>query len=193
MEQQEIRKILEETLSSLGGSDRTYTELIKALTKDKTLKFASRPLPGQMLFFKYEPVDEGFLNKVNTYYDVFPLILLTDVTRHGFEGINLHYLDTEKRKFLFESITDSYPILKSTDQISNRVSVDYRSLKSRRRMRFFKPCYRKYRWEGMKRRPILVPFPYWKPFVEADTGFFIGKRKPSVYRDSNTKIARGNL
>lgn len=192
-EQTAIFKILEETQTAMGGTDRSYLQLLKQLTKEKKLHFGNRPLIGQMLFFKYEPINEKFLNTPNTYYDIFPLCIITDVTRDGFEGINLHYLDLEKRQFLLSSLLEGYTVIKSNDTSRNRLLVSYQSLKNRRKMRFFKPCYKKYRWKGIKRRPIEVPFEYWQVLSNLDLGFFTNKVKPSVYRHTNTKITRNSL
>jgi len=60
-----IRELLEETLSGLGATNKTYTTLLEALRSQNTLRISRRLLPGQLVFFKYNPQNAGFLKKSN--------------------------------------------------------------------------------------------------------------------------------
>jgi hypothetical protein len=51
----ELKTLLEETVTGLGGSNQSYTQLLKYLAPLKVLHTANVLLPGQIVFFKYKP------------------------------------------------------------------------------------------------------------------------------------------
>jgi hypothetical protein len=144
-----------------------------------------------MLFFKYNPTTEKFLSIRNTYYDIFPLIFVCEVDKWGFEGINMHYLDPEKREFLFDAMLKQLPTLTSSKETHDRLLLDYNKVRNMRRLKFFKPCYKRYLLIGLEKRPIVVPSQYWKTVAMEELGFFMHKKKPSVYTATNKIIAKG--
>lgn len=188
---QELQELLQETVSALGGTNNTYTELLKFLSEEDKLSIPSRVLPGQLLFFKYEPTGENYA-RGNKYYDVFPLLLVTEVHRGGFEGINIHFLDDVRREFLFTNLLEDLQTIKSEKEWKTRLSVNYRKLKGGKKFSFFAPCYREYVWKGMRKRPIVVPFEYWNMMAKMNLGFFVNARRPTVYRNSRKIIRRNN-
>ena len=188
-ESDELQQIIEQTITGLGGTNNTYSELLKFLKDEGKLSMPNRLMPGYMVFFKYDPVSEAFTN-TNRYYDVFPLIFVTEVYKGGFEGINLHYLNLQRREFLFEEMVKSLPTTKSKDEWRERFVLNYKRLKSSKKLMYFRPCYKKYRWDGMRKRPVLIPHDYWEMMVKQDIGFFMHKKKPSVYRDSRQIIRK---
>lgn len=187
---QDIQTLVAETTTALGATDQTYIGLIQSLQKNDTLSIPNRLFQGQMVFFKYKPQNESFLSR-NTYYDSFPLVLITDVYRGGFEGINLHFLIPQHRTFLFDAIMRNLPTIKASEEWRTRLMVDYDRLDASRRYRFFKPCYRRYTWSGMKRRPVVIPFQIWEDMVQSETSRFVKARATTVYRDTLHKSFRG--
>lgn len=187
---QDLAALIEETTSMLGGTDQTYIQFVKMLQRAGQLSIPSRLMDGQMVFFKYEPMSESFISR-DTYYDKFPLVLITDVYRGGFEGVNLHFVQPDLRKFLFDAIMRGLPTVKANDEWRTRLQVDYDRLNARRQFRFFKQCYRRYSWKGMKRRPVIVPFQLWEQMVEANISRFSGARPVTVYRDTKTQAFGG--
>jgi hypothetical protein len=186
---EELQALIEETTTALGATDQTYIRLIRLFRDEGKLSIPSRVFSGQMVFFKYKPVSESFISR-NTYYDLYPMVLICDVTREGFEGVNLHYLSPKYRTFLFEQITKRSPVLKAGDEWRNRLLIDYSRLKAQRSMKFFRACYRRYVWDGMKRRPVVLPYQLWDQLVAAETSRFVRARPVTVYRDSYHKVIR---
>ncbi len=186
---QELQVLLEETTAALGATDQTYIQFLKLMQDNGRLSIPSRLFQGQMIFFKYDPVSQSFISR-NTYYDRFPLVLITDVYRGGFEGINLHFIHPDYRKFLFDTIMRDLPVVKASVEWRNRVLVDYDRLKARRQFKFFRPCYRRYSWKGMMRRPVIVPFDLWEQMVEGNTFRFVNAKPVTVYRDSKEQVIK---
>ena len=186
---QELQVLLEETTAALGATDQTYIQFLKLMQDNSRLSIPSRLFQGQMIFFKYDPVSQSFISR-NTYYDRFPLVLITDVYRGGFEGINLHFIHPDYRKFPFDTIMRDLPVVKASVEWRNRVLVDYDRLKARRQFNFFRPCYRRYSWKGMMRRPVIVPFDLWEQMVEGNTFRFVNAKPVTVYRDSKEQVIK---
>jgi hypothetical protein len=186
---EELQELIEDTTSALGATDQTYIQLLKLFQREGTLSLPSRVFTGQMVFFKYKPMSESFISR-NTYYDSYPMVLICDTTKEGFEGINLHYLHPQYRTFLFEQIVKRMPVLKSGDEWRNRLLIDYDRLKSHRSMKFFRACYRRYLWKAMRRRPAILPYEMWEQLVAAETSRFVGAKPVTVYRDSYHKVIR---
>lgn len=187
---QELNALIEETATSLGATDQTYIGILRMLNKNGKLSLPSRVLRGQLLFFKYKPISESFISQ-NKYYDAYPLVLVTDAYRGGFEGINLHYIEGDERMFLFENILKSMPTLKANEEWRTRVSVDYDKLNASRKFRYYKPCYKRYLWDGLKRRPVVIPFEYWKTMVASETSRFAKSKPVTVQRESRKSVIRG--
>lgn len=189
---QELQLLIEETTTALGATDQTYIQLLKLFQKEGKLSVPSRIFDGQMLFFKYKPISESFISR-DTYYDMYPMVLVCGVTKEGFEGVNLHYLHPQYRIFLFEQIMKRIPVLRSGTEWRNRLNIDYDKLNAHRSMKFFKVCYRKYLWKGMKRRPAILPYEMWEQLMAAETSRFVGAKPVTVYRESYRKsIQRGS-
>lgn len=187
---EELTALIEETANALGATDQTYIRILRLLQNSKKLSMPSRIMPGQMIFFKYKPVSESFTRQ-NKYYDAYPLVLVTEVYRGGFEGVNLHYIGPERRMFLFENMMKSMNKLKAMDEWRTRLSVTYDKLDASRKFKFFKPCYKRYLWEGMKRRPVVIPFQFWEEMVKHETSRFVKAKPATVRRDSIKSVIKG--
>ena len=74
----------------------------QTLLKDENLKLRSRPLPGRMFMYFYDPKHK----KTLPYYDRFPLIFMVEKAEGGFYGLNLHYLPPKQRAIFFDRLTD---------------------------------------------------------------------------------------
>ena len=188
--EEELSIILNEGLTPLGGNNKVASNLIAFLEKKSMLSRPKRLLNGQLLFFKYIPTDEKFLErKTKNYYDIFPLIFVTETHRGGFQGINLHYLSPDMRIMLFDTIEKLLPIIPGYKIEANRTKINYEKLKrSKTTLKFFAPCYRQYRWSGLQKPPIAIPYQFWKLLVEKDLGYFMKGKKSSIYLDSLSDI-----
>ena len=49
---EDLISVIEESLTTMGGNDESYTEFISFLNKHKMLSRPKRLFTGQMLFFK---------------------------------------------------------------------------------------------------------------------------------------------
>lgn len=185
----ELQELLNETTSILGGTDQTYIQFLQLLNKAGKFSMPNRLFQGQMVFFKYAPQSESFISR-NTYYDQYPLVLITDVYRGGFEGVNLHFVDTANRKFLFDAIMRGLPTIKAGETWRTRLMVDYDRLDARRQFKFFRPCYRRYSWKGMRRRPVVVPFDLWEEMVMSNSSRMKNARPVTVYRNTYQQIVK---
>lgn len=190
-EKEELNQLIEETTTVLGGTDSTYIEFLQLLNKNQKLLMTRRLLPGQMVFFKYKPIGEKYEKRdTYTYYDKYPLVMVTESKREWFAGINVHFIDPVHRKFLFDAIMRNIPVIKSGLEWRNRLRLNYDRLVARRIFKFFKPCYRAYSWKGMRRRPVIVPFNLWEEMVMAENMRFIEKKRHTVYRNSYLNAIR---
>lgn len=185
----ELQKLLDETTTVLGSTDQTYIQFLHLMNKTGKLIMPSRLMPGLLIFFKYKPISESFISK-NTYYDRFPLVLITNSYRGGFEGVNIHFLDLEYRKFLFDELINNLPQIIGNEDWKTRLLVNYDRLDSRRNFRFFKPCYRKYMWKGMEKRPVMIPFDLWEEMVISNSMNFKNAKPVTVFRKSRQEINR---
>lgn len=140
-------------------------------------------LPGQMVFFKYKPQDQKFIGS-DSPYDMFPLVIITEVHRDGFEGINIHFLSTKWRKQLFEAMERFLPKRISGDKSLTRLGASYARLGGSRKFKFFRPCYRRYVRSGFRRIPIQIPSEFWSVLVDVDLALFAKGRKANVRRNS---------
>lgn len=186
---QELAALLEETTSVLGATDQTYIQFLKMANNAGRLSIPTRLFVGQMIFFKYKPQSESFILR-NTYYDRYPLVLITEVYTGGFSGINVHYLDPIRRNMLFDVIMRNLPTIKMGEEWRTRLRVDYDRLSARRQFKFFKPCYKRYLWKGMKRRPVVVPFELWEDMVASSTMRFEKAKPITVFRESYKAVIK---
>jgi hypothetical protein len=185
----DLNSLLEETTVAIGGTDQTYIQFIRMLNKQDQLLIPNRLMPGFLVFFKYKPISESFIAR-DTYYDSFPLVMITDVYRGGFEGVNLHFISPQYRIALFDAVMRGLPTVKANEEWKTRLRVDYDRLEARRIFKYYRPCYRKYLWKGMKRRPVLVPFHLWEDMVKGNIQRFVGAKPATVFRDSRNAVLR---
>lgn len=186
---QELALLLEETTAVLGGTDQTYIRFLQMVNAAGKFSMPNRLFQGQLVFFKYKPQSEAFI-KSNKYYDKYPLVLVTEVYRGGFEGVNVHYLDPVHRLAMFDVIMRKLPTISASEEWRTRLRVDYDRLKARRQFKFFKPCYKKYLWSGMKRRPVVVPYGIWEEMMGANISRFEKARPATVFRNSYKSVIK---
>ena len=90
---------------------------------------------------------------------------------------------------LFDTIEKLLPIIPGYKIEANRTKINYEKLKrSKTTLKFFAPCYRQYRWSGLQKPPIAIPYQFWKLLVEKDLGYFMKGKKSSIYLDSLSDI-----
>lgn len=165
---EELEKILEDTTSEMGGTDQSYVAMLRFFQRNKTLLIPPRIIPGQMVFFTYKPISESF-RKRGGHYDTFPLVVVTKSGKDGFEGVNLHFLSPKWREVLFSQMMENLATIpnKTAEDWKTRFVLKENTLPSSARFKLYKPCFRRYLWEGVKRRPVIIPFDFWNDVVQA--------------------------
>lgn len=180
---QELQALLQETTVALGATDQTYVRFLQAVNSAGKLSTPARLFQGQLVFFRYKPQSTQYVLG-NKHYDKYPLVLITDVYRGGFEGVNVHYLDPIRRSMMFDVLMRQLPVIQGSEEWRNRLRVNYDRLNSRRQLKFFKPCYKKYLWKGIKRRPVIVPFELWEDMINSNTMKFEKAKPVKIFRES---------
>jgi hypothetical protein len=197
---EDLEEILKDTTGEMGGTDSAYTSLLRLFQKNRMLLVPPRLLPGQVVFFTYKPVSEAFLNR-RGHYDKYPLVVVTKVHKRGFEGVNLHYLSPKWRSKLFEIMTNQIPLLppEEPEDWRSRFLIKENTLPSSARFRLYKPCFRRYLNEGVKRKPVVIPFDFWSDLVQANlaafktTGTSARRVQPqTIYTKTYKRFIRGD-
>ena len=71
------------------------------ITPQKAMRggdFTTRPMPGKLYMFLYDPKHKETL----PYYDMFPLVFPFSKDSTGFTGLNMHYLPYQMRIMLYK-------------------------------------------------------------------------------------------
>ena len=176
----EARTWLEEKVASIAGKSVNRAQLMRS----EPLKATPNPLPGRMYMFYYNPENKDKL----PYYDRFPLLILVDKNQNGFEGLNLHYLPVDLRQKLFYGL-----LSKTNNQSFNRntyMKVTYQYLKSTRKVKAYRPCYKRYLTNNVKGLIANVPANEWENAVHLPTAMFKKASQSKVHMDSRKMIQR---
>jgi len=154
----------------------------QALLKDDNFDVKTKPLPGRMFMYFYDPKHK----KTLPYYDRFPLIFMVEKAEGGFYGLNLHYLPPKQRAIFFDKLTD-YATNKKFDK-STRLRLKYQLLKSSSKLKFYKPCFKHYLTEHVKSRIVEVPASEWDAVLFLPSESFVKKSKNAVWNESKKQF-----
>jgi hypothetical protein len=154
------------------------------LLKDEALIMKSRAIWGNMYMFFYDPKHREKL----PYYDQFPLTIMVEKAPGGFYGLNLHYLKPTVRASFLDSLGGTLTNDKFDE--STRFKMRYDLLKSVRKYREFKPCFKHYLSSQIDSKIVLVRPPEWEIAIFLPTEQFAKSTKTAVWKDSY-KISRG--
>ena len=152
------------------------------LLKDDNFKVRSRPLPGRMFMYFYDPKNK----KTLPYYDRFPLIFMVEKAEGGFYGLNLHYLPPKYRALLFDGLT-KLTNNKKYDQ-TTRLKLTYEMLKRSSKLRFFKPCFKHYLSEHVVGRIVEVPASDWETVLFLPSEQFKKSTSTKVWQESKKQF-----
>ena len=143
------------------------------------------PHVGRMYVFFYRP--KGY--KSLPYYDIFPTTIMMNIQKEYFQGLNLHYLPLDIRQEFFSRLLE-----RSNKKIYDKQTffrIDYDYLKSLRRFRAFKPCFKTYDYKNVMGRIINVPSSEWEIVMNLPTAVWrkapeqmIHARSRKEYRSS---------
>lgn len=161
-----------------GRGEISKTDLIR----QEYNKIKENGLPGKMYMFRYYPKGVDSL----PYYDAFPLVVSLEFKRSHMLGLNLHYLPPKYRNILFKNLLSFNSDKTLSDQA--RFRATYTTLKSLSRLRYFKPCIKKYLPAQIRSAAIIIPPKYWMMAVNLPIDSFKKENRHKVWRDSINKI-----
>ena len=153
-----------------------------ALLKEPALKTESDQIPGGMFMYFYDPKTKDTL----PYYDKFPLTIIVGPAAGGFTGLNLHYLPMVLRAKLLDALMDITSDKKYDD--NTKFNLSYNTLKKASKMRYFKPCFKRYLTANVKSRFARVPASEWEIATFLPTASFEKESKTTVWADSRGMI-----
>ena len=153
-----------------------------ALLKEPVLKTESEQIPGGMFMYFYDPKTKATL----PYYDKFPLTIIVGPAAGGFTGLNLHYLPMVLRAKLLDALMDITSDKKYDD--NTKFNLSYNTLKKASKMRYFKPCFKRYLTANVKSRFARVPASEWEIATFLPTASFEKASKTTVWKDSRGMI-----
>jgi len=154
----------------------------QTLLKDENLKLRSRPLPGRMFMYFYDPKHK----KTLPYYDRFPLIFMVEKAKGGFYGLNLHYLPPKQRAIFFDRLTD-YSTNKKYD-LTTRLRLSYNLLKGASKLSMYGPCFKHYLTKHVRSNIVEVPASEWETILFMPTENFKKKNKNQVWVETRKMI-----
>lgn len=137
--------------------------------------------PGKVYMFRYNAKWKDRL----PYWDAFPLVITLSYDRKYILGLNLHYLPPTYRNVLFQNIL-KYATNKRLDG-RTRLKLTYRMLISMSKLRFFKPCIKKYLRTRIKKE-VIIPPRYWNIAVNLPVENFKKSNIKRVWTDSINTI-----
>jgi|TARA_B100000073_G_scaffold262219_1_gene221922 hypothetical protein len=151
--------------------------------KDPAVKTESTPKVGDMLMYVYDPKLKNEL----PYYDKFPLSILINVNKDGFDALNLHYLRPDIRAAFLDKLMGFGPDeLKENSRLTR---LKYDALKGVNKFKPFKACYKRYLTNHVKSQIKRIPMTDWEIAIFLPTEDFAKASMSKVFSDS-TKISR---
>jgi hypothetical protein len=150
----------------------------RSLLKDVKLEKRATPRIGRMYMFFYDPKGKESL----PYYDRFPIIIMVGPAEGGFYGLNLHYLQPRYRAILFDELM-SYMTNKKFNE-NTRLRLTYDLLQQSRKLRLFKPCFKRYLLDHVRSHLVEVPASEWEIAVFIPSDDFVGANRTKVWQDS---------
>ena len=178
----QLRDRSREALDFFRGHVRNLKISPQSFYKQTNLKKATRFLEGRMYTFFYDPKTKDKL----PYYDRFPVILLLEANQNGFSGLNLHYIPPRYRVKLLNELYDFIVTDDEEDDenMKTRIRVTYEILQSTAKMKFFKPCYKRYLTSHIEGRALEIIPEYWDIMAMLPVGRFEKESVRKVYSES---------
>jgi len=139
---------------------------------------------GRMFLFNYKPKHRNDLK----YYDTLPLVYVIKFTKDGFMGLNLHYLDMQKRTHLFNNL--QVLLSGSIEDDMTRLRINNQILKGSRKFRWYRPCIRRYKTRFIGSRILQIPPKDWGIAIHLPVERFIKKHKYQVWAESRQQMFR---
>ena len=141
--------------------------------------------PGEMYLFNYNPLNKSKLD----YYDTFPLIFIIEEYSDGFLGMNLHYLPIPLRERLFLNLLTYASGEPDTESETVRLKITYDLLNKTSKLRFFRPCVRRYKYNRIDSRLLRIPSKDWIIAMYLPIERFQKRKRGRVWHESRKQIA----
>ena len=177
----EARNFFRGAAQEISVSDASPMKMLGGNKADQT----NRILPGRLYMFMYDPK----LKKELPYYDTFPLIMVVDVDRDSFLGLNFHYLPPQLRANLFDELYNRV-VAQDAMNIQTKIRVSYQILKSASALKLFRPCLKRYLLGRVRSRYLYIPPEKWDIALMLPTARFKKASINKVYADSRRKARR---
>jgi hypothetical protein len=194
-----IKRLEEETPAELEArsleSLRWFQQRVKTLRltsesfyRQSSLNKARRYLEGRMYTFFYDAKTKDKL----PYWDRFPVVLILDLNQTGFTGLNFHYIPPKYRVRLLYEL---YKYIRLDDDTRDRkmkphIRMRYEMLRGLTKMRFFKPCFKRYLTTQIDGRALEITPDYWDVMAMLPLADWQKKHAREVYTES-IKIING--
>lgn len=163
---------LRETSQKVVEADANPVKVIS----DTKSKLVSSPEIGKLYLFNYNPKTKDRL----PYYDRFPLIFPFNMNSDGFHGINMHYLPYTYRAKLMDALYDL--------EEEESLQISYEILTSISRLRYFRPCVKRYLNSYLKSRFLEVSYNQWEVALFLPLERFEKATKQQVFRQTTQQI-----
>ena len=152
------------------------------LIKENTKYNRTNIKPGFMYLFGYDPKLKNEL----PYYDRFPLIFPFKSDEDGFLAMNLHYIQPVFRAKLMDNL---YPLVTNLKfDETTRIRASYNLLNSAAKYKYFQPCVKKYLYDHLKTKFLLIPANEWDIALFLPLQRFQKQSVNQVYKDSRAII-----
>tara|TARA_Y100001937_G_C7029166_1_gene289271 strand:+ start:134 stop:730 length:597 start_codon:yes stop_codon:yes gene_type:complete len=150
--------------------------------KQTSLNKATRFLEGRMYTFFYDPKTKDKL----PYYDRFPVVFIIEATQNGFSALNLHYIPPRYRVRLLDEL---YDLIITDDEeddenMKTRIRMTYEILQSTAKLKFFRPCYKRYLTSHIEGRALEIIPDYWDIMAMLPIAKFEKESVKKVYSES---------
>ena len=192
-----IKRLEQETPAELEArsieSLRWFQQRVKTLKitseafyRQSSLNKARRYLEGRMYTFFY---DAKYKEKL-PYWDRFPVVLILDMYQGGFSGLNLHYIPPRYRVRLLYELYKYIRLDDDTrdENMKPHIRIRYEMLRGMSKMKFFKPCYKRYLTQHIDGRALEITSDYWDVMAMLPTAQWQKEKVRTVYSDSIRKI-----
>ena len=188
-----IKRLEEETPAELETrsleSLRWFQQRVKtmkltseAFYKQSSLNKARRYLEGRMYTFFYDAKTKDKL----PYWDRFPVVLILDLSQNGFTGLNLHYIPPRYRVRLLYELYKYIRLDDDTrdENMKPHIRMRYEMLRGLSKLRFFKPCFKRYLTTQIEGRALEITPDYWDVMAMLPLADWQKKNAREVYTES---------
>lgn len=137
---------------------------------------------GKMVFFKYDPKYADIL----PFYDTFPLVIVIDIYKGGFLGLNLHYIPPNLRALFLGKLFDVLNNHKMDG--TTKLKITYELLKGATQYKYFRPTIKRYLVDHVKSNISVIRPSMWPQAIMLPVAKWKKSSENAVYSHSKTLI-----